>query len=53
MNVRLIGEPAEVTAVALALRAVFTIDAARGPYPSRRDPAHVRLYLCIHAPKTT
>ncbi|MFD0891890.1 hypothetical protein ACFQ08_45675, partial [Streptosporangium algeriense] len=45
MKIRLIGTPLEVADASLAIRALAVVTAVRGPHPSRRDPAQVRLYL--------
>ncbi|MDP9847998.1 hypothetical protein [Streptosporangium lutulentum] len=45
MKIRLIGTPFEVADACLSIRALAIITAFHGPYPARRDPAHVCLYL--------
>lgn len=48
LSIRLIGTPAEVAEVALALRDAYGITAVSGLRPSRRNPAHVCLYLEVN-----
>lgn len=45
VQIRLIGEPADVERVAEVLRAALDLYAESRPYASRRNPSHVRLYL--------
>ncbi|MFD8527210.1 hypothetical protein ACFV0L_07330 [Streptosporangium canum] len=45
MNIRLIGTPFEVADASLVLHTLATVAKVHGPYLSRHDPAHIRLYL--------
>lgn len=47
MKIRLVGPLAECTATLALLRAGagLRVTSVSAPYPSRRNPAHVRLYL--------
>jgi hypothetical protein len=46
VQIRLSGEPADISAAIAALAAVSEVLTHRGPYPNRRD-AGVRVYLTI------
>ena len=52
MKIRLIGTPLEVADACLTVRALVTVTGLSGPYPSRRDPEQVHLYLEVtHLPR--
>jgi hypothetical protein len=45
LDVRVIGTPTATTQAVFRLPELFEVDHQHGPYPSRRDPSHVRYYL--------
>jgi hypothetical protein len=47
VNIRLMGHPDDLVAVATHLSRLLGVEPAAGPYPNRREPGH-RLYLTVH-----
>jgi hypothetical protein len=47
VNIRLMGQPDDLVAVAAALARLLGAEPAAGLYPNRREPGH-RLYLTVH-----